>query len=71
MYFIVGSGFLRKIKLYAIVLCERKRYAKDKNSMIKFIDSLASIDNYDDYIIEEEVGEKEFEEIAETENFIG
>lgn len=62
---------MRKIKLYVIVLCERKRYAKDKNSMIKFIDSLASIDNYDDYIIEEEVGEKEFEEIVETENFIG
>ena len=62
---------MRKIKLYVIVLCERKRYAKDKNSMIKFIDSLASIDNYDDYILEEEVGEKEFEEIVETENFIG
>lgn len=62
---------MRKIKLYVIILCERKRYAKDKNSMIKFIDSLASIDNYDDYIVEEEVGEKEFEEIAETENFIG
>lgn len=62
---------MRKIKLYVIVLCERKRYAKDKNSMIKFIDSLASIDNYDDYICEEEVGEKEFEEIIETENFIG
>lgn len=61
---------MRKIKLYVIVLCERKRYAKDKNSMIKFIDSVASVDNYDDYILEEEIGEKEFEEIKKTENFI-
>ena len=61
---------LKKIKLYAIVLCERKRYSEDKNSMIKFIDSVASVDNYDDYITEEEIGEKEFEEIKETESFI-
>lgn len=38
--------------------------------MIKFIDSVASVDNYDDYICEEEVGEREFEEIKETESFI-
>lgn len=38
--------------------------------MIKFIDSVASVDNYDDYILEEEIGEKEFEEIKETESFI-
>lgn len=38
--------------------------------MIKFIDSVASVDNYDDYITEEEIGEKEFEEIRETESFI-
>lgn len=38
--------------------------------MMKFIDSVASVDNYDDYISEEEVGEKEFEEIKETESFI-
>lgn len=61
---------MKKIKLYAIVLCERKKYAEDKNSMIKFIDSVASVDNYDDYITEEEIGEKEFEEIRETESFI-
>lgn len=61
---------MKKIKLYVIVLCERKRYSKDKNSMIKFIDSVASVDNYDDYILEEEIGEKEFEEIKETECFI-
>lgn len=61
---------MKKIKLYVIVLCERKRYSKDKNSMMKFIDSVASVDNYDDYISEEEVGEKEFEEIRETESFI-
>lgn len=61
---------LKKIKLYVIVLCERKRYSEDKNSMIKFIDSVASVDNYDDYITEEEIGEKEFEEIKETESFI-
>ena len=61
---------MRKIKLYVIVLCERKRYSEDKNSMIKFIDSVASVDNYDDYILEEEIGEKEFEEIKKTENFI-
>ena len=61
---------MKKIKLYVIVLCERKRYAKDKNSMMKLIDSVASVDNYDDYILEEEIGEKEFEEIKETESFI-
>lgn len=61
---------MKKIKLYVIILCERKRYSKDKNSMMKFIDSVASVDNYDDYISEEEVGEKEFEEIKETESFI-
>ena len=61
---------MRKIKLYVIVLSERKRYSEDKNSMIKFIDSVASVDNYDDYILEEEIGEKEFEEIKKTENFI-
>lgn len=61
---------MKKIKLYAIVLCERKRYSEDKNSMIKFIDSVANVDNYDDYIREEEVGEQEFEEIRETESFI-
>lgn len=61
---------MKKIKLYVIVLCERKRYSQDKNSMIKFIDSVASVDNYDDYIVEEEIGEKEFEEIKGTECFI-
>lgn len=61
---------MKKIKLYVIVLCERKRYAKDKNSMIKFIDSVANVDDYDNYICEEEIGEQEFEEIKETENFI-